>query len=81
MAGRDDTELPLFACGMISLVVHPHSPMAPTFPPQLPQLGDPGPRGHRKSVAEELKDAQHFHCALVKTQCDYHRPGFYPDFS
>lgn len=76
-----------FATG-ISLVMHPHNPMAPTVHANYRyfELGDREPGAWWFGGGADLTpaylfedDARHFH-AVHKAACDEHDPAFYPRF-
>lgn len=86
--GREIEDLSFWAAG-ISLVMHPHNPMAPTFHANYRYFE----RGHGEEPGSwwfgggaDLtpsylfeEDARHFHETL-KEACDAHDPAFYPEF-
>lgn len=86
--GQDIEDLSFFATG-VSLVLHPHNPMAPTVHANYRyfERGDgttPGSwwfGGGADLTPSYLfeDDARHFH-QTHKAACDAHDPGFYPRF-
>ncbi|KAG3193838.1 Oxygen-dependent coproporphyrinogen-III oxidase [Phytophthora cactorum] len=89
---KEGAELPFYACG-VSLVMHPHNPMAPTIhlnyryfeveTGYLDKDGKPKKIGWFGGGADLTpsylfeEDARHFH-AVYKTQLDKRDPAIYP---
>jgi coproporphyrinogen III oxidase len=86
---RTDKPVPFFAAG-ISIVMHPHNPMAPTVHMNYRYFEIEGEDGKPVSwwfgggadltpayLFEE--DAKHFH-GVLKKGCDRHSPKYYPTF-
>jgi coproporphyrinogen III oxidase len=81
-------DMPFFATG-VSLILHPHNPMAPTVHANYRyfELGDgPAPHAWWFGGSVDLTpaylfedDARHFH-GVLREVCDRHDPAFYPRF-
>ncbi|KAI8920554.1 Coproporphyrinogen III oxidase [Entophlyctis helioformis] len=90
---KADGDLKMFVAG-VSMVVHPHNPMAPTFHANYRyfELRDVNADADAEPVAAWFgggcdltptylfeEDAVHFH-QVIKDTCDLHDPAYYPRF-